>query len=145
MSRIRRWAVGPTLLALGLSLAACSADRGGPATRADSTEVRSTPASHARVTFVNRVWTVMDSRTVAIGQLYVFLTDGTLVITSLDSKPSLGRWSYEHGKLTMTEQGIPYAVEIGELTAERFVITLRGPGEPVHMLLGPAEGAAIAD
>lgn len=132
------------VLALGLALPACARDRRAAAPPADSTAAP-TAAAHARVTFVNRVWAVVQSPTVAIGQLYVFLSDGTLVVTSLHGTPSLGRWSYEHGKLTMTEQGVAYAVEIGELTPDRFRITLRSPGEPVTMTLGPAEGAAIAD
>ncbi len=131
-------------IALGLVLPACTGDRRASVAPADSTAAP-TAAAHARVTFVNRVWAVVQSPTVAIGQLYVFLSDGTLVVTSLHGTPSLGRWSYEHGKLTMTEQGIAYAVEIGELTSDRFRITLRSPGEPVTMTLGPAEGAAIAD
>ncbi len=130
---------------LGIGLAACSPAGRAPGAGADSTRAKPTAAAHAPVTFVNRVWTVVQSPTVAPGQLYVFLSDGTLVVASLQGTPSLGRWAYEHGRLTVTEQGVSAAVEIGELTADRFRITLRGPGEPVTMTLEPAEGAAIAD
>ena len=38
----------------------------------------------------------------------------------------------------MVEEGITYAVEILELTRDRFSIRMRNPGEPVEMTLEPA-------
>jgi hypothetical protein len=40
------------------------------------------------------------------------------------------------------EEGIAYAVEILELTQERFIIRMRNPGEPVEMTLIPATASA---
>lgn len=41
--------------------------------------------------FVNTVWRVSDLSSVAPGTLYVFLSEGSLVITSPNTKPALGR------------------------------------------------------
>lgn len=88
--------------------------------------------------FVNRVWSVQSSNAVAPGQLYVFLSEGTLVIASPNGTPALGRWKQEDQTFTMVEEGIAYAVEILELTQDRFRIRMRNPGEPVEMTLVPA-------
>jgi len=42
----------------------------------------------------------------------------------------------------MVEDGIPYPVEILELTEDRFRIRTRNPGEPVEMTLVPAPRSA---
>lgn len=57
--------------------------------------------------FVDRVWKVASSSGVATGTLYVFLSEGTLVIASPNSKPSLGSWAFKDGELTMVEESIP--------------------------------------
>ena len=88
--------------------------------------------------FVNRVWSVQSSNAVAPGQIYVFLSDGTLVITSPNGRPALGGWKQQNGTFTMVEESITYPVEILELTHDRFRIRMRNPGEPVEMTLVPA-------
>jgi hypothetical protein len=84
------------------------------------------------------VWRVRESSSVALGTLYVFLSEGTLVITSSNSKPALGRWKYEDGALTMVEEGISYKVDILKLSKDEFRIRNNNPGEPVEITLVPA-------
>ena len=69
---------------------------------------------------------------------HVFLSEGTLVIASPNGTPALGRWQQQDQTFTMIEEGIAYAVEILELTENRFRIRIRNPGEPVEMTLVPA-------
>ena len=92
--------------------------------------------------FVNRVWSVQSSNAVAPGQLYVFLSDGTMLIASSNGRPALGSWKQQGETFTMVEEGIAYPVEILELTQERFRIRMRNPGEPVEMTLVPATASA---
>jgi hypothetical protein len=89
------------------------------------------------VSFVNRVWRVSNSSSVAPGTLYVFLSEGTLVITSPNSKPALGRWKYEDGAFTMVEEGVPYKVDVLKLSKDEFRIRSNNPGEPVEITLVP--------
>ena len=88
--------------------------------------------------FVNTVWRVSESSSVAPDTLYVFLSEGTLVITSPYSKPALGRWKYEGGALTMVEEGIPYKVDVLKLSKNEFRIRSHNPGEPVEITFVPA-------
>jgi hypothetical protein len=74
---------------------------------------------------------------VAPGTLYVFLSEGTLLITSPNSKPALGTWKYEGGALTMVEEGIPYKVDILRLSKDEFRIRSNNPGQPVEITLVP--------
>lgn len=62
------------------------------------------------------------------GDLYVFLSDGSLVITSSNSKPALGKWRYEGGVLTMIETGLPYQADIVTLTRDEFTIKSHDAG-----------------
>jgi hypothetical protein len=89
--------------------------------------------------FVNRVWRVKSSSSVAPGTIYVFLSEGTLLITSSSSKPLLGTWKYDNGDFTMVEEGIPYRVEVLHLSRKQFKIRSHNPGEPVEITLVPAE------
>jgi len=127
----------PALLTLVLSgtLAACRA----PAPTAPAT-ASATPAAPATspVTFVNRVWRVADATAAAPGQLYVFLSEGTLVMTSPAGTPSLGTWRSDGDGFTMVEDGRPYRVDILALTEEEFRIRSHNPGQPVDIRLVPA-------
>jgi len=98
----------------------------------------STRPRRATPSFVNKVWSVQSSNAVAPGQLYVFLSEGTLVIASPNGTSALGRWKQDVQTFTMVEESISYAVEILELTQDRFRIRMRNPGEPVEMTLVPA-------
>lgn len=92
----------------------------------------------AKASFVNKVWRVSESPAVAPGTLYVFLSEGTLLITSEHSKPALGRWKYD-GALTMVEESIAYKVDILKLTDEEFHIRSHNPGGSVEIRLVPAD------
>jgi hypothetical protein len=100
--------------------------------------VPATPAE--RVTFVDRVWKVADSTGMTPGQLVVFLSDSTLVFASPHDEPALGTWGYVAGSLTMVEQGIPYTVEILELTANELRLRSHNPGAPVETRFVRADG-----
>ncbi len=97
------------------------------------------PARSDAAGFVNKVWQVEGSSSVATETLYVFLSEGTLLVTSPHEKPMLGSWSFEHGRLTMVEEGLPYQVDVLRLTPDRFEIRSHNPSEPVDISLVPAE------
>jgi hypothetical protein len=84
------------------------------------------------VTLVDRVWKVAESTGMTPGQLVVFLSDSTLVFASPQAEPAFGTWGYVAGSLTMVEEGIPYAVEVLELTARELRIRSHNPGAPVE-------------
>jgi len=92
--------------------------------------------------FINKVWRVEASPTIQKGQLYVFLSEGTLVIAASNGTPSLNTWRYEKGQLTMVE-AVPYKVDILELTADTFRVRIHNPGEPVEMTLVPADDVPL--
>jgi hypothetical protein len=96
----------------------------------------------APITFVNRVWQVAESSAVTPGQLYVFLSEGTLVVASPTGTPSLGRWSRTGDGLTMIEEGISHPTDIVALTATEFRIRSHNPGQPVDIRLVPATATA---
>jgi hypothetical protein len=90
-------------------------------------------------TFINKVWRVTRSTAVQPGTLYVFLSEGTLVITSEHSKPALGRWKHEGGQFTMVEESIAYEVDVLNLTATEFRIRSHNPGGAVEIQMERAE------
>jgi hypothetical protein len=96
-------------------------------------------ASTAPATFINRVWVVAESEQVAGGELRVFLSEGTLVMASSHGTPAFGTWSYEGGRLTITEEGLTYDVDILELSPDVFRIRIHSPGEPVVIRFVPVE------
>src|SRR5687767_12459953 len=95
------------------------------------------PATRA-VSFVNRVWVVAESKQVERGALRVFLSDGTLVMTSPNSTPAFGQWRSEGGRLTITEENRNYPVDILGLSERAFRIRINGPGVPIEILFAPA-------
>lgn len=94
--------------------------------------------ARAPASYVNKVWQVSESKTIQPGQLYVFLSEGTLVIASSTGKPAFGSWKASGSNLVMTEASLPYQVDVLELTAEKMKIRILSPGEPVEMTLVPA-------
>ena len=88
---------------------------------------------------MNRVWQVDSSTSVARGTLYVFLSEGTLIVTSANETPMVGAWTLRNDSLTMVEEGIAYPTDILHLDARRFSIRSHNPGEPVDLTLVPAE------
>jgi uncharacterized membrane protein len=113
------------LLVLALAMPSCAKTSPSP----------SAPAA----SFVNKVWQVKQSTSVATGDLYAFLSDGTLVMASPHSKPALGSWTYEDSILTMVEDGIPYTTDILALSDSVFSIRSHNPGHPVDIILAPAD------
>ena len=85
--------------------------------------------------FVDTVWKVTASDSVPPGTLYVFLSEGTLVVASSTGTPSLGKWTQQDGKLTMIEEGLAYPTDVLELTANTFRIRSHNPGEPVEIAM----------
>jgi hypothetical protein len=111
-------------LLLPVSLAfACAGDSATPNRVSQAGSPAMAPAS-----FINKVWKVKQSNGVAAGTLYVFLSEGTLVITSGQSKPALGSWALKESALTITEEAIPYKVEIVRLTRDEFAVRIHNPG-----------------
>jgi hypothetical protein len=96
------------------------------------------PVGGGEVTFVNRVWKVAESTSVATGQLYVFLSEGALVIASTTGTPARGTWTYDGSTLTMVEESIPYSVDILGLSTSEFRIRIHNPGGFVNIKLVPA-------
>lgn len=98
----------------------------------------------ASQTFVNRVWVVAESEQVSIGELRVFLSEGTLVMASEHGTPALGSWRYENDRLTIIEEGIEYDVDILELGKDVFRIRIHSPGDPVDIRFAPADTPALS-
>ncbi|HKQ19283.1 MAG TPA: hypothetical protein VJW75_06000 [Candidatus Eisenbacteria bacterium] len=88
--------------------------------------------------FVNKVWEASDSTGVEAGTIYVFLSEGTLLITSSREKPMIGTWRRDGEGLTMVEEGEPYKVDILRLSADEFRIRSNNPGGAVEIRLVPA-------
>ena len=101
-------------------------------------------AGSATSGFVNKVWSVRTSTAVSPGTIYVFLSDGTLVITSPQSKPALGSWTRQGGAFTMVEEGISYNVDILNLSRDEFRIRSHNPGQPVEITMVPAESPPLS-
>lgn len=120
------------LLSACVAVSACS-NPPNPAEVAADTR-RSAPAG-----FVNKVWRVPASNAVQSGSLYVFLSDGTLLITSSTGTPALGKWTHAGGVFTMIEEGLSYKVDILSLSHDEFRIRSNNPGEPVEVTLVPAD------
>lgn len=120
-------------MTLALLLAGCTSKPAPPAAPA---------AEDPPTSFVNKVWKVSQSSAVQPGQLYVFLSEGTLVIASTSGTPALGKWtsSANGDSLTMIEEGIPHPVEVMNLTKDEFKISVKSPGPPVEITLVPALG-----
>jgi hypothetical protein len=103
------------------------------AANANSANNQTASQSKAAASFINKVWKVNKSSGVASDHLYVFLSEGTLVITSPQSKPALDSWAYKNGALTMTEESITYKVDIVKLTETEFAIKIYNPGQPTEI------------
>ena len=127
-----------------LALAACEKKAEPPRPEPAAAVPIARPAPKAEPSFINKVWAVTDSTAVAPGSLRVFLSDGTLVMTSVHEKPALGAWHYEDGHLIVTEAGRNYLTDVLELTDKRFRIRMQSPGEPVEIAFEAAEQASPA-
>jgi heat shock protein HslJ len=136
--------MNPRILAMTLAGALATGACSEPGTSApqSSPEVADVPAV-APDSFVNKVWAVSDSKQVEIGSLRVFLSDGTLVMASPHAKPALGSWRESGGRLSITEEGRSYDVDVLELTETAFRVRIHSPGDPIEILFKPADRAAL--
>lgn len=91
-------------------------------------------APAAAPSFINKVWRVKDASSIPGGGLYVFVSDGTMLITSPNSKPALGAWNQNDGQLTWIEEGRPYKVDVLSIDAMQFHVRVNSPGDPVDIL-----------
>lgn len=136
---MKRW------IAVLLVLAGCNQQAKTPTTdNATAPGINVATPGPGPVSFVNRVWQVAESKDVEPGQLYVFLSESTLVMASPHGKPAFGSWSYDGTSLRMIEEGIPYDVDIVSLTADEFRIRSHNPGGTVEMRLVPAGESGAA-
>ena len=122
--------------ALVVAVASCSGGSQQP------TQAAATPPP---ASFVNKVWRVESSSSGSeTGGLYVFLSDGTLLISSPHGTPSLGKWKQDAGGLTMIEEGLSYKVNVLKLSADEFRIMINNPGSAVEIGFAPADKPAAA-
>ncbi len=119
-------------LIIGLIPTGCS-ERSAPTE--SSPQVPATSSSG----FINIVWRVSESPSVAPGTFYVFLSDGTLLVASPHGKPAVGTWRDAAGVLTMVEEGVPYQVDVLNVTHDEFRIRSHNPGKPAEITFVPAE------
>lgn len=127
-----------SILALLLA-AACSRE----ADMAAAAYVPTAQPSNVKPGFINKVWEVSVSTGVAPGTLYAFLSDGTLVVTSPNSKAAFGAWTYKNGALTMIEGSQEYKTDILNLSHEELRLKNHNPGGSVEILLVPARVAPL--
>lgn len=120
------------VVTIGLVLSGCS-EQSTPTKNSPQDTAESPPG------FVNIVWKVSESSSVAPGTLYVFLSEGTLLVASPHGKPALGTWKDLGGVLTMVEEGIPYQVDVLGLSQDQFKIRSHNPAKPAEITLIAAE------
>ncbi len=125
-----------------LAVAGCASPDASP--KASATATTEEVHTRAPASFIDRVWVVAESQQVALGELRVFLSEGTHVMASPHGTPALGTWRYRDGRLTITEEGREYEVDILELKEDVFRIRIHGPGTPVDIRFKPAEGRTIS-
>jgi hypothetical protein len=130
---------GSTGIAALLLAAACSRE---PATGAVA-QAPATPPASVKPGFINKVWEVSLSTGVSPGMLYAFLSDGTLVITSPNSKAAFGAWTYTNGQLTMIEGSQEYRTDILSLGHDELRLRSHNPGGSIEMVLVPARVAPL--
>src|SRR5262249_26664175 len=99
-----------------------------------------------KATFTNKVWARVDSTGLASDDRYMFLTDGTLVITSPYGEATIARWSWKGNKLGIDENGRPYEATIKALTANKLRLQVARYDGSVDMnleLVDPSEPDSI--
>jgi len=136
-------------LAAGLLLAACSkpaplttpaSDMPSAAPAAGSGESAAGTAHQPVPDFANRIWKVAKGSAGDPGTFYVFLSDGSMLITSPHGTPALGSWHYSGEVLTLVEEGLPHQATVLQATLDTLAIRIAGPGQPVAMTFVPGTG-----
>jgi|GEM_PF-1030832 hypothetical protein len=134
-----------TVFSALLAVAGCSAAAATSSPKVSAQATKKEASTNVPSSFINRIWVVAESRQVASGELYGFLSDGTLVMASPHGTPSLGSWRYLDGHLTMNEGGLQYKVDILELNKDTFRIRIHSPGEPIDIRFKPAVPPLVLD
>ncbi|MDP2227377.1 MAG: hypothetical protein Q8J78_07855 [Moraxellaceae bacterium] len=88
--------------------------------------------------YVNKVWKVSASNGVAPGQLYVFLSEGTLIMASSSGRPVVGAWEGGEKELNMIEGGVPHRTEILSLKSDELKLKTHHPNGAIDITLVPA-------
>lgn len=128
------------MMALALPVLTLSACDKSPATPAAPAAANNTSVSSpANPAFLNKVWKLAPSSDSQSDQLYVFLSDGTLLVSASNSKPALGRWEIREGALFMVEEGISYQTDITALSQDELKLGSHNPGGIREITLRPAE------
>lgn len=105
---------------------------------ADATVAPPAPAAPAAPAFAGKVWRAQAGGAVEAGTTYAFLDDGTLVIQSASGTPMVGAWAQADGKLTMTEEGVTYPIDVLQLDERTFRLRSNNPGGAVEITLDAA-------
>lgn len=105
---------------------------------ADATVEPPAPAAPAAPAFAGKVWRAQAGGAVEAGTTYAFLDDGTLVIQSASGTPMVGAWAQADGKLTMTEEGVTYPIDVLQLDERTFRLRSNNPGGAVEITLDAA-------
>ena len=131
------------VVALVASLTAgCSGERAGA--EPDSATSDTTVAVSIDSTYiVNRAWQVASSTAGDPGQLYTFLSDGTLLIASAHGVPFVGTWVYAPGRLTFVEEGPAFTVDIVRSTADSLHVRGENPGGTLEIIFVPARRGRV--
>jgi hypothetical protein len=90
--------------------------------------------------FTNRVWRITSPAGRALGSFYLFLTDGTLVMTSCVETYRLATWRLDApDRVTIVEDPITsYGAEVRRADEQRLELRLHLKSETVDLGLEPA-------
>ena len=116
-------------VALQFAFAACSPAPANPPAAEPSTS-----------TFTNRVWRITSPADRPLGSLYLFLSDGTLVMTSCVETYRLATWRRDRpDRLTIVEDPVTsYSADIRRADEQRLELRLHPKSEDVDLGLEPA-------
>lgn len=89
------------------------------------------------MSLVNRVWVVKEFSDVAEGTLYIFLSEGTLIIASENNKPGVGSWQKTTTGLKVVEDGIAYQVDTN-MIGDQLTLIYHNPAGETKINLMPA-------
>lgn len=110
------------VILLGILLSACA-----------TTPVASTSEDSRSPEFVNKLWQVTESSDIPSGSLYIFLSDGALIIASDTGTPLVGRWSATGTAITMIEESLPYQGKIVASTENGLELRMKNPGGEISL------------
>lgn len=139
---MRRYRSPILLLALLVApfIPGCSGERASeePDSVVADTPATTVTASSDSTHIINRAWQVASSSAGDPGQLYTFLSDGTLLIASAHGVPFVGAWVYAPGRLTFVEEGPAFTLDIVRATADSLHVRGEYTGGPLEIVFVPA-------